>query len=703
MVFHLGAVMKDGYEKHSFFNQNKFDQSPIETLKTKMMEFYKKKGNSESKSEEFSVFITEKLKNIKSPLRILTNSYNIGDGIGDYNNQLDFNLWLAEIFNGANNVIISSTSFFEQPHKKGDLAKEELAKKITPDNLHSKIVLIENDNQLRDLQLDSGKMFYIPQTVFENMPATGVVPNVEKIDFFLNLATPMASQPPSYKLYQQMPQGCFIQSRTEYGEYRVRHYRLDYMGKAAYETPMGVRRYETGIKFYPLLEQLCQETNTLEKKAELLKQIENPAIKKAVGERNTADFINSHGLAFGYLQSKSSSMEFVLAMAAKFRDMKEGAVFIINLDHFKEILQEKTFLELLRTNGFNQIELIDSQANSQPIALKEGDTGKRLTLINFRGMSNDDKNKIIALSDAVGGSGNTSFSEMVSSGKFPFIQRISWVTNFCYSFVKELSEYTIDDPELTYDQMKGEYDPSVQNVHGLKKNIMQLSENDKLLCQYLLLNMELMSYDRLHNKYGLELKGKQHYELVMDLVSKEGNFEKIMEAWSRYCSHLKDKKNAYDDLLEMVVSAIVMKEFELMSQEQIDELLTWFPSGMLGSISLLHMAIEKQLDIDKKKYLLEYFVDHNLQLTSKIGYKSHTPLMLAAQYKEKELFQHILASENLLKKSETTTSINDTFAILSKHENQDDDFLTILFESNNKNVKDALSKHQSPLSVYRNT
>lgn len=694
--------MNERFETHGFFGPNKLKMEQNEILTLKMREYYKRSINSVKDPDKFSEFIIQKLNNLKSPLRILTNSVNIADGIGDYNNQLDFNIWLEELFSGFDNIILSSITFFEAP-RNNELPKETLAAKITPERLHSKLLLIESGSQFKAISFDSQKMFYVPQTVYKNIIKPSELPsNLEKIDFFLNMATPIFSNRPSYQLYEQLSRGCLIQSRTEYGIYHSASLSSD--DKICREIPMGVRSYETGIKFYPSLQKSCKENNTLEKKIELFDGVENKAIQKAIGGMDKSEFIRSHGFAFGYLQSKSYSIEFVLMMSAIFRNDNKEGIFIINLDHFNEVVKENFFQVLLKSHGISQIKMIDSQANVESILLDEENKGKRLTLINFRGMSNEDKNKMITLSYAVGGSGNTSFSEMISSEKLPFIQCIHWVTNFYKSFVKQLSEYNVFEPELTEDLLKGRYVELEDGRLGVKKNISKLSENDKLLYQYLILQMKLVNdNNKVHKILGPELKGKDHIEILMDFVSREGNLAKIMEAWGRYCSFLEEKRNTYNDLIDMVVTAIVMKEFELASEEELEELLSWFPSGTVGGISFFHIAIVKQLDIDKKIHLLDLLGNLNVPLTSSMGreqwVKQYTPLMLTALYGEKELFEHILQSERLITKNETTSSIQEAYIILSEEDNQD--FLAVLFNCNNEKIMLALATHEPPSYINR--
>lgn len=42
--------------------------------------------------------------------------------------------------------------------------------------------------------------------------------------------------------------------------------------------------------------------------------------------------------------------------------------------------------------------------------------------------------------------------------------------------------------------------------------------------------------NNLQSQLGPALNGKTRIECMTELVSREGNVEKIMEAWTRYCS-----------------------------------------------------------------------------------------------------------------------------------------------------------------------
>lgn len=105
-------------------------------MKDDLERYYEKKfPNKTNKKAEFADFIIILLMKIdnyysqaKKPLNILTTSYNVIDGIGDYVNQIDFTDWLYNIFDQYENIRVQSISILEKE-------KFTLANKLMPDNL----------------------------------------------------------------------------------------------------------------------------------------------------------------------------------------------------------------------------------------------------------------------------------------------------------------------------------------------------------------------------------------------------------------------------------------------------------------------------------------------------------------------------------------------------------------------------------------
>lgn len=562
------------------------------SLSRSLDEFYRwKYPQQASRSREFAAFFVEAMSEINkhstTPITIITTSFNARDGIGDFVNQVDFTEWLWNILNAYENIQISSISILEQK-------KFALATRLMPEHARAtpSVVVRRTENFPLGHVSSRSETILCDYNIDLNHPF--LREKLAQADCIINVARFFWVEPSLCTLLSLIPRRCFTVSRGEYGPLGRKDGTNE--AKIYYENCMGVRATETGIKIYSALAQRCAATQTLERKAQLLRNFDNTLLTKSLlnGESAVA-YLNNHGFAFGYIQDKVYAIVFARLMIAKSADKQAGITLVVDLTHFSTLVQEERLLKQLIESGYSNVKTINNDGTvKSEITLDSAIGNKTLTLVEFRGTSPHDKDYMIAMSDMVAGSGNSSFSEMISSRRFPFIQPIRHVMHFYIAFI---------------DAIKAIDHPSAQ-----------------ALVAYLTLNIKLLLSEEDIATLMAMTQGRQ--------------YEEIMDAWRSYCAFLERERNAYHDMVEIITTFIVSKLLELGNAKpdkllcDIDHLLAWFPEGKVGDTTLLHVAIEKKLDNVVCALLSDSNLAKHHLINATCLFRNYTPLMLAARYQQ---------------------------------------------------------------------
>jgi ankyrin repeat protein len=561
--------------------------------------FYAKKfpKANQDKIEAFAQFILQGLQRLNDlaqhkSIHILTTSFNVTDGIGDFVNQADYTAWLMQVFKPYPNFQIRALSLLEA-------GKYGLAKKLMPDEMKKvTTVTVTSDSKLSDLPRDA-KNFFCEHQINPNNPVIREL--TTSADWVMNVARYFYFHPELEELLNQFRQDCFVQSRGEYGPLGKKHADME-QKKIYYENCMGVKANEGGVKFYPEIEAICESAQSDDARSKLLATVENEKLRVALAGNEVGNYSQTHGFGFGYIQVPAYSVLFARMMVAKSKDKDLGATVITNLAHFQSVADNKEFMRELKEDGYGEIQLLNNDGTVQK-KISAGGGKKVLTLVEFRGTSQQDKEKMIAMADMVAGSGNSSFSEMLSAKRLPFIQPIPHVKDFYRSFLSELAEHKI--------------------------------ENDQLLRRYLELNLS-------------ENMKEAEIQELLKMVSDKNINEKLLKAWQQYCQALKEKRNAYDDFIEMVTAFAIEKMLELDPKVEMGVILDFFPGGLMSGTSILHMAIEKRLP-----HILNNISKFQDQINCRCAYKDFTPLMMACRYQQFETAKNLLENKASLEERDS--------------------------------------------------
>lgn len=571
--------------------------------------YQKKQACSEYQAKEFAAYIGSVFESVnnyfaKDKINVLTVAHNASDGYGDFINQVDFGSWLIEAFEKYISFKVYGISILEAK-------KFDLSIKLMPPNVRANGVLkITTDadyphtnplegpqNVLCGFEVTRGDQYFV------SLDDEYIKELLSQADFVVNVARYFWVEETTIgKFLQEFDPRAYVISRGEYGPLGAKD-KDKYGKKIYYENCMGVLKEQAGIKVYPELMELCLKTDSEEKKYELLRSFENQALVNALLQEAKSDsYFQTHGFAFGYIQDQFYSILFTRLMIAKMNAKTAGVTIIAELSHFKDIETNAAFMAQLRENQFGKIVFINKNGEKKEIEVSNATGHKELTLVDFRGTSQSDKNKMIALSDMVAGSGNSSFSEMTSSMRFPFIQPIRHVIHFYNAFIKQLE--------------------TTQN------------EKAKELADYLkLLIQENLKEDEI--------------QMLIAMMMDEALLTFMHTVWQNYCSYLAQKHNAYEDFVEFTTAFVLMKFFQAIDEatpgtmeKEIALLLKFLPDGKIAGTTLLHLAIERNLpsmvDILLKMQNVRAYLDEPCL------YKNFTPLMVAARYQNYDYVDALL-------------------------------------------------------------
>ncbi len=351
------------------------------------------------------------------PFSLLLINTNLNDGLGDFLHNYDFYKYLCKRFAGDNRVVVSGLCFITKNKLdvvnriyKEDFATHPIVQITSPIKqdieLGSFVLCDQEYSGELDYATDANAVINISVLLQRDNTSKSRFSNIV-IDY-IESKIGTRNQPQFFSLleYGSMHEGCIS----------------TVCGEEITEYAMGVRSYQAGIKFIPTL----LEANA-EKAAIQIKEQNNTVLQQFLLDHHDNTFVG-----FGYLQSAEHTLKFALA-AARIAQ-KDNINLYINHQFFKNNNTyepaNQTLNDLIdnlkKITRISQIEFLSNAGEClHCISLDtdtktQHDTLRVLRLINFPGTTETDKMHILALSDMVGASGDTSMSEMISSRKFPF-------------------------------------------------------------------------------------------------------------------------------------------------------------------------------------------------------------------------------------------------------------------------------------------
>lgn len=175
-----------------------------------------------------------------------------------------------------------------------------------------------------------------------------------------------------------------------------------------------------------------------------LSQLSNKLGNRLRGENSATAYLANTEIGFAYHPDRMPYYAATaLTIAANQKDTKKNIDFLVggNINNIKRELQDPSFLENLRQNGFTDVEFISlADANSsEKWAKPDASSGQKkvFRILYQNSFNHADLKNIFKLSNIVGVTGNQSLSEAISSGAIPVYS----VLNFSRDLFNRLVTY----------------------------------------------------------------------------------------------------------------------------------------------------------------------------------------------------------------------------------------------------------------------
>jgi len=363
----------------------------------------------------------------------------------------------------------------------------------------------------------------------------------------INVSVPICfgwSSPSTGDLLARSKDGTYIHSILEYGKYNKD---IKVHEKNVPQQSMGVLNDQVGIKFDPLLVNASNLTN--EEKILLLNTIDNKKIITVLQN----DLYNSNAfLCCGYIQSESSSHDFA-KLSATLSNEHQNIYLFINKNHFHDgdkLKIDEKFVNYLKKINIGQIELIDNEGNILNKIIIDDCSEKMLRLVDFSGISENDKKILLSLSECVAASGDNSISEMIATKKFPFLAVPSWKKMFVNQIIEDIQNRFPQYNELIcYLKMQG--------VLFKRLDCMEIEAGP--------VDIFSPNRDEKNNKLDALYKHRKKVPFFLE------HHDAILQQWQMYCDYLIAYKNV-EKALDRIADHAVIKS--ILNKGEKDELET---------------------------------------------------------------------------------------------------------------------------------
>lgn len=334
------------------------------------------------------------------------------------------------------------------------------------------------------------------------------------------------------------PESAFVQSICEY-----HHEVKDEEAKDVYvaedvpyiydEIYMGATGKGKGIKINENIQRLSSDE---QQKPSLLDSISKKGLLETLLNKQSAqEYLKSHSIACGYMQNQSDMERFILTAANATTKKHIDMVLSVPLVSAKRLNEQGISVEFVRNSG--------AIALQSPVVTdeKKQETVKSVRLIYLSGTTEADKEKWMGLSDCVAASGDTSFSELISSRKFPVIAPYYKNGSIQEGIISELENKIPKPTEL---------------IHYLKITVHETEKDILKVCEY----------------------AREHYDV-------------ILKQWQAYCDEVIEKRNVANYLPTMVDNVIIASIFRKGEEKEMERLLTIMPEWKIEHTNFIFLAI----------------------------------------------------------------------------------------------------------------
>jgi hypothetical protein len=350
---------------------------------------------------------------------ITTICMNLKDGIGDYVSQVYFIDKLNKISESIPNINMRNLSLISK--QKLGIAKIIRNEMISEDTVlildssktgtEDKVNIVGIPNKIQKIELD--KILNESDFIFNiALPLEASNDDVLSIAKSLNLDyKPCTFEIDTKRLKQDVMTASWLQYGFLNQNWRKEPKKIapSYNGPLFSQAAMGLHADQRGIRFIDTISSAVKKNKSL-----LLQDLNKDKFKIPYEDTKIAEYIEKNAFAVGYLQHHQASRGFIkLACQTSLKSGDMNA--LVNTDDFKSVQSDNDFIQALITAGFTHIELPESNLYFT-LSHSDQEKSRTLRLFNFKGVSEKDKTNFYGLAEFIAASGDTSVSELISSG-----------------------------------------------------------------------------------------------------------------------------------------------------------------------------------------------------------------------------------------------------------------------------------------------
>lgn len=536
----------------------------------------------------------------EEPLKLTTTSFNGMDGIGDFISHLYFIEKFNRLFSNFTNIEIKHLCFLVR--QQFELAQKMIASQLRNPNYASvsyqdswhkaKDILNNKSNTLVLGEIKQAREV-IQESKINRHLAELACNEINSSCLTLNFSLPFSFIRHLLNGFSYYVETDLIQSWLEYGD-QVSDYVFPGRALLLEERCMGIKQSELGLRMF---DDIMDMVNTsITQRAALLQDIQDKKLLQKLlgsdnpGDSDFVDFLKNNAISFAYFGGWDNAplCARIFTLLSASIQPKGNVIIIINPRWVSELTKDEYWKETLRKQGITKIEIGDETGNLIKTDLTDtADQGRTLRMLPLAGIEHTDKVKLISLASVHGASGDTSKSELMSSGcsgefeaALPFIQPIGF---------------------------KSDFDNDILNTIKALDNNAGKDLDYKPLIAYL--DIIINKMETLENDHDAVLQ-------LVDLVV--NNKKSILSSWKNFCNYVATEKNIETNFQEQIILMSFMNMIKNREAKRYAELMVQLQQSTLLHHSLVALPCELNdielfnqifLEITKSEYH-EFAVKH---------------------------------------------------------------------------------------------
>ncbi len=525
----------------------------------------------------------------KKPLRTLLLGWNHPEGIGDLKTLIDFINYYEEALKQDPRVNLQSFCFISP--EKLQAAKLQLKGKIPEDQIY--FYNADKDDFDPAVAEKCKHTFWISSYHF-NQKGSSVCgvdnKSTQNLNAFMrsfNHILLVARPPGDLEINQLLVWGgnAYRQSICEYGIWptnSIEEEEKPQLSRVLLDSSaMGVNPKvgEVGIKFYSDFNQ-----------PRTLRELSDEHVFAREMKRDIPGYLAEHFIVFGYLQIqpfyKNNSLIIdtccirnLIITASAITEKKYIDIYGDNkfADEVAKYFIDPKNREVILALDIGSLVVVGEEKESKRFDLKTP-SQRQVRLIQCTGISESDKNTMIAIADLVAGSGNSSHSEVISAclaskNKFFYLQARPWILGFFAGILACLNQMDLQIALEAFE--RGEEAPDFEALKDYIRYVVDLDKN---------VFAENYSF-RGPPYFGIGTTIENYIQFL------KANHTRIAEQFKTFCEYLFKNYDVVQEQNNIFARAATAVFLSSASKEEIMKLLKICPDWKLGKLEFVAHAV----------------------------------------------------------------------------------------------------------------